>query len=238
MIIIRTASERGHTQSEWLDSYHTFSFGSYHDPEYLGFGNLLVINEDMVKPQSGFGLHSHQNMEIITYVISGEIKHEDSLGDTTLLKSGEIQRMSAGTGIRHSEINPSNENLHFLQIWILPRKNNLPPSYEQNKISTEKNILTLIGSSDGRENTVTINQDVDLYKAHVASKNSIAYSFDEDHYGWIQLIKGSVVVNEVVLNSGDGAAIIEEDKITIEALEDAEFLFFDFLKQKGEAIFD
>jgi quercetin 2,3-dioxygenase len=239
VIIIRKADSRGQTKTEWLQSFHTFSFANYYDPQFLGFGNLLVINEDTVKPGFGFGLHNHEDMEIITYVIEGSIQHKDSTGQTSILKRGEIQRMSAGTGIRHSEINPSSTTpLHFLQIWILPRKLGLTPSYEQKNISQKHNQLIPIGSPEGEENTVKIHQDVNLYSAYNEEKNSIGYSFEQTNYGWLQIVKGNVVLNEEVLRQGDGAAIIDENKIQIESLDQTEFLLFDFEKPASERVYE
>lgn len=233
MILIRKAKDRGRTQTNWLDSYHTFSFADYYDENFLGFGNLLVINEDTIKPNYGFGMHLHQDMEIITYVVKGAIAHQDSLGQSLILKPGEIQRMSAGQGIRHSESNPSaDEELHLLQIWILPKEKGLKPSYEQKRIPERQDELILIGSQGGGEESVTIHQDVNLYSAKLSKNNSIAYVFDDiTNYGWLQLVKGSLFVHDEILEPGDGVAIIEEDKMNMKALENAEFLFFDFKKK-------
>lgn len=229
MMIIRKANERGQTRTDWLQSYHTFSFANYYDENFLGFGDLLVINEDTVQPSSGFGAHSHQDMEIITYVIEGAIAHRDSTGESEILKPGEIQKMSAGEGVTHSEFNPSStEKLHFLQIWIIPRNKGLKPSYEQKKIPQLRNELKLIGSPEGGDSVVTINQNAKLYVAYLDREKSLEYSLNEKEYGWLQLVKGKVQVNNESLSSGDGVAIIDEEKVQIECLENAEFLLFIF----------
>jgi quercetin 2,3-dioxygenase len=239
VIIVRKAETRGQTSNSWLQSFHTFSFGNYYDPQFLGFGNLLVINEDTVKPGFGFGMHAHKDMEIITYVVSGTIQHKDDTGTIATLKAGEIQRMSAGKGIRHSEINPSSdETLHLLQIWILPNATGLIPSYEQKPFHKEDNQLILIVSPEGDQGVVKIHQAVNLFTAFFKKDNSIAYSFDATNYGWLQIIKGNVVLNEELLSAGDGAAIIDEDKIHVASVDESEFLLFDFKKHMHEKIYE
>jgi quercetin 2,3-dioxygenase len=228
MIIIRKNHERGHSQTDWLTSSHTFSFADYFDPQFMGFGTLRVINEDIVQAGMGFGRHPHNNMEIISYVIEGEIEHKDSMGNGSIIKPGEIQRMSAGVGITHSEFNPSDtEQLHFLQIWIKPDIQQIPPSYEQKTIPKDHNKLILIGSKESGSNAIYIHQDVQLFVAYMNSNHSVEYEFKKGRKGWIQLIKGTINVNQNALSVGDGAAITEEDTIFITATEDAEFLLFD-----------
>ncbi|WP_131782436.1 pirin family protein [Legionella gresilensis] len=230
MITTYKSNKRGHSQLGWLDSYHTFSFGSYYDPKFMGFGHLRVINEDTVKPGYGFGKHPHHNMEIISYVISGTLEHKDSMGNGSLIKAGEIQKMSAGTGVEHSEYNLSTtENLHFLQIWIIPEQKQLTPSYEQKIITQEKNKLILIGSPAGTTTAIKIQQDVNLFTAYFESNYSLKYTFLSHRAGWLQLIKGKITLNNHLLIAGDGAAITNENTIVIVCLEDAEFLLFDLV---------
>lgn len=228
MITIRKSAHRGNTQTDWLNSLHTFSFADYYDPQFMGFGTLRVINEDTVKPDNGFGAHAHNNMEIVSYVIEGALEHKDSMGTGSIIKPGEIQRMSAGTGVRHSEFNPSKEApVHFLQIWIIPEKQQQPPSYEQKTIPKEDNKLILIGSPDGGTNTITIHQNVKLFSAHLTKNNSIQYAFEKNRKGWVQLIKGKITLNAESLSAGDGAAITDENTIQIACAEDTELLMFD-----------
>ncbi len=233
MILVRKANQRGVTKTDWLQSFHTFSFADYYDPQFLGFGNLLVINEDTVQPGAGFGLHPHEDMEIISYVVEGMIEHRDSIGQSQVLKAGEIQRMSAGHGIKHSEYNPSHDKpLHFLQIWITPKQKGLEPSYEQKLIPHSQNDLVLLGASEGGNGALKIHQDVNLYYARLLQGNSIAYSFDETSYGWLQVISGNLVCNEEALFAGDGIAIIDESRINVESLSnETMFLLFDFMRK-------
>lgn len=228
MIYIRRSNERGKTQNNWLNSFHTFSFGDYYDPGYMNFGSLRVINEDIVQPGKGFGRHPHNNMEIITYVIDGGLEHQDSMGTHSVIKPGEIQRMSAGTGIEHSEFNYSKTDpVHLLQIWIIPKKQNLTPSYEQKNIQQEKNKLILIASQDGKNGAVKIQQDVKLFVAYHTKDQDIEYEIKNKYGLWVQLVKGEINLNDNELSSGDGAGIFDEEKIAIRAKEDAEFLLFD-----------
>lgn len=228
MIFVRKSNDRGFTHIDWLKSYHSFSFGDYYDPKFMGFGNLRVINEDTVKPAMGFGMHSHRDMEIISYVIEGALEHKDSIGTGSIIKPGEIQRMSAGSGVQHSEFNPSpTQAVHFLQIWILPSKTGVAPSYEQKKIlRSDKNPLVLIGSPQGGENVVTIGQAVSLYSGILDKSDSVKYTF-KGQQGWLQLIKGKLSVNNHELNAGDGMAFQDEKEIVIDSLDKAEFLLFD-----------
>lgn len=228
MISIRKSIDRGTSKTEWLNSFHTFSFADYYDSKFMGIGNLRVINEDTVQPGMGFGKHPHRDMEIISYVVEGSLAHKDSMGTGSTIKPGEIQLMSAGTGVEHSEYNHSNTNpLHFLQIWIIPETTNLTPHYEQKTISKVENQLILIGSRDSHPNAVTIHQDVELYAAYLTETNSVKHVFKPGHQGWLQLIKGSIELNGAKLSAGDGAAIIDEDTIKIQCLQNAELLLFD-----------
>lgn len=228
MISIRKATARGLTHIDWLKSYHTFSFGDYYSPEHMGFSTLRVINEDRVQPGEGFGTHQHRDMEIISYVVSGGLAHKDSMGTGSIIKPGEIQRMSAGKGVSHSEFNASKQEIvHFLQIWIVPSKSGLEPSYEQKKIPTDKiNELILIGSAKGGEHIITIHQEVSLYVAYLKKDNTINYRPQGKHV-WVQLIKGKISVNQEQLEPGDGAQLANEDSLAINSSMDAEFLLFD-----------
>ncbi|MEO0347126.1 MAG: pirin family protein [Pseudomonadota bacterium] len=232
MLAIRPADERGVANFGWLDSRHTFSFGHYHDPRFMGFGPLRVINEDRVKPSQGFGTHGHSDMEIISYVLDGALEHKDSLGTGSIIRPGDVQRMTAGTGVRHSEFNASDEDpVHFLQIWILPEKNGLEPSYEQKAFAAEdkRGQLRLVGSRDGRDGTVTIHQDVDLYASLLDDGESVSYSFAKGRYGWLQVARGSVRLDGNVLTAGDGVALKDASSITIDGVDDAEILLFDMV---------
>lgn len=227
MISVRKANERGLTRIDWLHSQHTFSFGNYYDPSQMGFGPLRVINEDIVKPSQGFGTHQHQDMEIISYVISGTLAHKDSMGTGSFIKPGEIQRMSAGTGVAHSEFNASStEPVHFLQIWLQPSKKGLPPSYEQVTLPVSiKNQLVLIGSPEGGEHCIKIHQKVNLYLGCITAGSNLSHSVRNT--GWIQMIKGQITINNHPLQQGDGAKIESETHLKINCLNDAEFLMFD-----------
>ena len=231
MIKIRRADERGHANYGWLDTYHTFSFNTYHDERFKGFRSLRVINEDKVLAGKGFGTHGHRDMEIISYVVSGALAHKDSTGSEEILRPHEVQRMTAGTGIRHSEFNPhETEDVHFLQIWILPEKNGLTPDYEQTFFSPEskKGKLKLVASKAGTDGSVTINQDVSLYASILDKSEMVSYELAENRHSWIQVVKGSLELNGEFLNASDGAAISDEKLLEIKALEDeTEFLLFD-----------
>lgn len=229
MISIRKASNRGLTQIDWLKSFHTFSFGEYYDPNHMGFGTLRVINEDRVKPGMGFGTHQHRDMEIISYVISGTLEHKDSMGTGSIIKPGEIQRMSAGKGVAHSEFNASQtEPVHFLQIWITPALKDLKPSYEQKTLPQDKfNELLMIGSEKGGRHAIIIHQKAELYVAYLKAQGSVTHEFKQHHKGWLQLIKGQVSINEKILHEGDGAGFLIAGSVTIIGVEDAEFLLFD-----------
>ena len=226
MINLRPAEERGHFDHGWLNTYHTFSFADYYDPEFMGFRSLRVINEDRVEPGRGFGTHSHRDMEIISYVLEGELAHRDSMGTGSVIRPGEVQRMSAGTGVLHSEMNPSDsEPVHFLQIWILPERRSLEPEYEQKSFAPGE--LRLVGSPDGRDGSITIHQDVKLYASTLKDVASIVHRLAPERYGWIQVIRGEVEVNGQRLHTSDGAAVENEETLTMVGDRDAEFLLFD-----------
>ncbi len=230
MITLRRSDERGQTKLDWLDSRHTFSFGEYHDRRTMGFHALRVINEDRVGPGKGFGTHSHRDMEIVTYVLEGAVEHKDSMGNQTVIVPGEAQRMSAGTGISHSEYNPSKtEPVHFLQIWILPERENLPPSYEQRTFDMDKGSRRwiLVAAGDGRDGAVTVHQDVNLSVAVLLAGQQISYRLKPGRHAWLQAARGSATLNGAQLNEGDGVAVSEEEILEIRAVEAAEILLFD-----------
>ena len=230
MQTIRHASERGTANFGWLDSKHTFSFGHYYDPEHMGFGPLRVINEDRVTPGQGFATHGHSDMEIISYVLDGALEHKDSLGTGSVIRPGDVQRMTAGTGVRHSEYNASDTDpVHFLQIWILPEKNGLEPSYEQTSFPAEekRGRLRLVGSRDGREGSVTIHQDVDLYSTLLGAGDEVRHTLAAGRKGWVQIARGSAELNGARLGPGDGVAVDGPSDIVLTGLSDAEILLFD-----------
>jgi redox-sensitive bicupin YhaK (pirin superfamily) len=226
--IIRSES-RGGADHGWLQAKHTFSFADYHDPARVRFGKLRVINEDRIAPGQGFGTHPHNDMEIITYVISGAIEHKDSMGNGTVIPAGDVQRMTAGTGVLHSEFNHSqDEELHLLQIWIFPEENGLEPGYEQTLFPREAklNRLCLIGSRDGREDSVTIHQDVDLYASLLESGKQVTLDGVADRRVFIQVVSGELRINGELVGAGDGMQIRQEDSVNITALSESEFLLF------------
>lgn len=230
MITLRRNDERGSTKLNWLDSRHTFSFGDYYDRRQMGFRHLRVINEDRVHPGAGFPTHSHQDMEIITYVLEGAVAHKDSTGTSSILRAGDVQRMSAGTGISHSEYNPSqSEPVHFLQIWILPGQKGLKPGYEQRSFELNKNpgIWVRVATRDARDGSVKVHQDVDLSLALLPEGREISYSLKPGRHAWMQATRGSVTLNSTPLNAGDGAAVSEAEILEVRALETAEVLLFD-----------
>jgi quercetin 2,3-dioxygenase len=230
MISVRPAAERGHARHGWLDSRHTFSFADYHDPRYMGFRQLRVINEDRVQPGRGFGTHSHQDMEILSYVLDGALEHRDSLGTGSIIRPHEVQRMSAGTGVSHSEFNASQTDVvHFLQIWILPEPRGLPPSYEQRAFTPEeaRGRLRLVAARDGRENAVTIHQDVSVYVTLLEHDQRVAHALAPGRHAWIQVARGAVSVNGTTLGAGDGVALSGEERIELTAAGPAEALLFD-----------
>jgi len=230
MITLRKSEDRGHANRGWLDSYHTFSFANYYDRNYMNFRSLRVINEDVISPGKGFGTHGHSDMEIITYVLEGALEHKDSLGTGAAIKPGEVQRMSAGTGIQHSEFNHSQtEPVHLLQIWLLPDTNGLPPSYEQRDfpVAERHKNLRLVAARDARDGAVKIHQDVDLYAAILDKKSRVSHTLQPNRHAWVQVARGAVLLNGLTLEKGDGAAVSDEAELVIEAAEDAEFLLFD-----------
>jgi len=231
MIAIRPASERGVANHGWLDSRHTFSFASYYDPAHMGFGKLRVINEDKVAPGAGFDTHGHGDMEIVSYVLDGVLAHKDNIGNGSEIRPGDVQRMSAGTGILHGEYNHSpTDPVHFLQIWILPDTTGLEPSYEQVHFpaAEKQGNLRLVGSRDGREGSVTIHQDVDLYATLLGTNETVTFLVRDDRHAWIQVARGSVRASDRVLTAGDGAAVTEPTELALTGLsEDAEVLLFD-----------
>jgi len=230
MITVRKAAQRGTTKIDWLDSRHTFSFGDYYDPSWMGFGPLRVINEDFVKPGQGFGMHPHRDMEIITYIVSGALEHRDSLGTGSVIRPGDVQRMTAGTGIRHSEFNPSADDVvHLLQIWIVPEQTNLKPSYEQKAIADDqkRNRLRLIAARVGRDGAVTIRQDADVYAALLDPEVKCAHKLAPNRGAWLQVIRGAVTINRTILSAGDGAAIENEPSLEIQATQPSELMLFD-----------
>jgi redox-sensitive bicupin YhaK (pirin superfamily) len=231
MINIRRSDERGGGNYGWLDTKYTFSFNTYYDPRFIGFRNLRVINEDYVAANQGFGTHGHANMEIITYVVEGALAHKDSTGGEEVLRPHEVQRMTAGTGIQHSEFNPSEtEKVHLYQIWILPEKDGLTPGYEQTYFApeTKRNTLKLVASPGGDDGSVKINQDVKLYSSILAKDETVSHELAENRHAWIQIVKGSVELNGEILHASDGAAISHERVLRIKSLADeTEFLLFD-----------
>lgn len=227
MITIRRTGERGHFDHGWLDTYHTFSFADYHDENFMGFRALRVINDDRVAPGRGFGTHGHRDMEIVTVVIDGALAHRDSMGTGSIIRPGEVQRMSAGTGVMHSEMNASLEDpVRLLQIWILPEQRGITPSYEQKEFSEEerRNRLRLVGSRDAREGSVKIHQDVSLYSS-ILDGETLTHTFTPGRYGWLQVARGNVEINGQQLNEGDGAAIANEETIAVGG--SGEILLFD-----------
>ncbi|MES2899966.1 MAG: pirin family protein [Pseudomonadota bacterium] len=230
MLEIRKSEERGAADHGWLQSQHTFSFGSYRDARHQGFGPLLVINEDRVAPGQGFGTHGHSDMEIISYVLEGALEHKDSLGTGSVLHYGDVQRMSAGTGVRHSEFNGSaTEPVHFLQIWIQPNVAGIPPSYEEKHFAPESKLgqLRLIASSDGRDGSVLMHQDAAIYAALLGAGDRLTHTVQPGRNVYVHLIRGRVLVNGVALKGGDALKITEETGITLEQADAAEVLLFD-----------
>jgi redox-sensitive bicupin YhaK (pirin superfamily) len=230
MIAFRDRMARGQTRTGWLDSRHTFSFGQYQDPAHMGFRSLRVINEDRVIPGAGFPRHGHSDMEIISYVLEGALEHKDSLGNGTVIRPGDVQRMSAGTGILHSEFNPSKvDPVHFLQMWIMPDRAGLPPSYEQKAFPIEerRGRLRLVAGPDNRGSTITVHQDARLFVANLEVNERVVHEIEPGRGIWLQLARGIVTVNGTEMREGDGAAVEDEPAIAVEADTDAEFLLFD-----------
>ena len=230
MIALRKSAERGYADHGWLKSFHTFSFANYYDPEHMGFGPLRVINEDRVDPGQGFGKHPHRDMEIISYVLDGELEHKDSIGTGSVIRPGDVQRMSAGTGVTHSEYNPSPKNpVHFLQIWIEPAERGIKPSYEQKFFSAadKRGKLRIVASPDGREGSVTINQDAYLYAALVDGPESVSHQLAEGRRAYVHVARGSATVNGRPLRAGDALKVDSESNIEIGEGRNAEVLLFD-----------
>jgi hypothetical protein len=230
MIRIRRSDERGRADHGWLDTRHTFSFGGYYDPAYMGFRSLRVLNDDRVVPGAGFPTPPHRDMEIVSYVVEGALAHEDSLGTGSTIRPGDVQRMSAGTGVTHSEFNPSDtEGARFLQIWILPERQGLPPSYEQKHFPDEERTgrLCLVASPEGKEGSITIRQDASIFAALLKERESVRHEFAAGRHGWLQVVRGGVDLGAQRLEEGDGAAISGERSIEIAGRGDAEVLFFD-----------
>ena len=230
MLTVRKADERGHANHGWLDTWHTFSFADYHDPREMGFGALRVINDDKVEPGQGFGMHGHRDMEIITYVLDGALEHTDSMGNGSIIRPGNVQRMSAGTGVRHSEFNPSSgERVHLLQIWIEPRITGVRPGYEEKQFGTADKTgrLRLIASPDGREGSVTIHQDAYVHASVLDGKDAVTHRLAPGRRAYVHVARGAVKVNGVELKGGDGAKITGESEIGFSGAKQAELLLFD-----------
>jgi redox-sensitive bicupin YhaK (pirin superfamily) len=230
MIRIRKADERGRTRLGWLESYHTFSFGTYYDPQHPGFRTLRVINEDRVQPGQGFGTHSHRDMEIISYVLDGALEHRDSLDNGSVIRPGDVQLMRAGTGVMHSEYNPSSEDfVHFLQIWILPDEQGLAPAYEQRHfpLDERRNVLRRVASRNGRDDSLRLHQDAELYATILEHGHSVSHELAEGRHAWVQVARGRVRLNGLSLQEGDGAALSDEPRAEIVADGAAELLVFD-----------
>jgi redox-sensitive bicupin YhaK (pirin superfamily) len=229
MIRIRKSEERGHANHGWLDSHHTFSFANYFDPKHTHFRSLRVLNEDRVSGGQGFGMHPHRDMEIISYVVSGVLEHKDSMGSRALMQAGDVQRISAGTGILHSEYNASPvEPVHFLQIWITPDESNVTPGYGEGSFQRiESGRLHLIASKTGRAKSIPIHQDADVHLARLSAGEAIEHQFAPGRSGWLQVIEGDITANGANLGPGDGAAIINEERVSVQSAGNSHFLFFD-----------
>lgn len=230
MIQVRRSNERGAVDMGWLKAQHSFSFGDYYDPEHMGFGNLRVINEDRIEPAKGFGTHGHKDMEIVTYMIEGELEHKDNMGNGSVIRRGEVQRMSAGTGVMHSEFNHSEQDrAHLLQIWILPERTGISPGWEEKLFSKDDkhNRLRLIASRDAREDSLQIHQSLDLFATILDKGRTLTHKMQEDHRGWIQVVNGQLDVNGTSLDKGDGAAIERLTELQMSAVTNTEFLLFD-----------
>jgi len=230
MLMVRKAEERGHANHGWLDTWHTFSFADYQDPREMGFGPLRVINDDKVQPGQGFGTHGHRDMEIITYVLEGALEHKDSMGNGSIIRPGNVQRMSAGTGVRHSEFNPSrDERVHLLQIWIEPNVTGVQPGYEEKQFgpAEKKGQLRLIASPDGRAGSVTIHQDATVYASMLDGKDAVTHRLASGRRAYVHVARGSVKVNGTPLKGGDGVRIENESSIELKDAREAEVLLFD-----------
>lgn len=226
---IRRASERGHAQHGWLDTYHTFSFANYYDPQWMGFRSLRVINDDLVMPGMGFGTHPHRDMEIITYILSGALEHKDSMGNGRVIRTGDVQYMAAGAGVQHSEFNPSNdEAVHLLQIWIQPDTKGVKPRYaEKSCKDAAPGMLNLVTSKTGRDGSIAIHQDADLWLAKLDAGSRVAHELAADRHAWIHVAEGEVSLNDKILNGGDAAAISQEGELELTATKPTQVLLFD-----------
>ncbi len=230
MIQIRRAEDRGHADHGWLQAYHTFSFAGYHDPAFRGFRSLRVMNEDRIQPGQGFGTHPHHDMEIVTYVLEGALEHKDSMGNGEVLRPSEFQRMSAGTGITHSEFNPSaTDPTHLYQIWLLPKHKGIAPSYEQKRFPDAQrlNRLCLVASPDGQGESLHIHQDARVHLASLDAGRYVTHALTHERHAWLQVLRGAVKLNGQALGTSDGAAVSEKTKLTIEASEPSEVMLFD-----------
>jgi redox-sensitive bicupin YhaK (pirin superfamily) len=227
-IIVRRSDERGHVQMEWLDTYHTFSFGEYFDPKHVQFRTLRVINEDVVQPSQGFGMHPHRDMEIVTYIVSGTLKHKDNMDNEGLIKAGDVQHMTAGKGVLHGEFNPSDkEAVHLLQIWIVPNKTGLTPSYAQMTLPPLEEGLKLFAADEEKAGVMHIHQNARIYRGFFKTNGEYAYHTSVDRGIWIQVIKGELALKETTLKKGDGVSIENASIIELKAKQDSEFLLFD-----------
>jgi redox-sensitive bicupin YhaK (pirin superfamily) len=230
MIVIRKSEERGHFDFGWLNTYHTFSFDQYYDPRFMAFRSLRVINEDRVHAGRGFPTHGHRDMEIITYVLEGALEHKDSMGTGSVIRPGDVQKMSAGTGVRHSEANPSkDEPVHLLQIWIMPDTEGIKPDYQQKRFDDEekRGRLRLVASPDGSDDSITIQQDAQVFATLLDAEQQVVNELKPNRHAWVQVARGGVEVNGQTLNQGDGAAISNETQVKLVGLEPSEILLFD-----------
>ena len=230
MLTVRPSEERGAFDHGWLDTKHTFSFADYQDPRHMGFRSLRVINEDVVAPGKGFGTHGHRDMEIITYVLDGALQHRDSMGNGSIIRPGDVQRMTAGTGVTHSEFNPSaGEQVHLLQIWILPERSGLPPGYEQRTFSADerRDRLKLVASRSARDGSLTVHQDADLFAAFLSPGQELVHALGPTRHAWVQVARGALAVNGTEVAAGDGVALSEEPRVVLRAEQPTEILLFD-----------
>lgn len=230
MLVIRKAGDRGHANHGWLDSYHTFSFGNYYDPRHMGMSNLRVINDDTVAPGGGFATHGHKDMEIISYVLEGALEHKDSMGNGSVIRPGDVQRMSAGTGVSHSEYNHSmSEPVHFLQIWLQPNAMGIEPSYDQRHFPVEerRGRWVVMVSPDGRNGSIVTHQDALIIGALLTAGEDMEYRFDADRQGYLHLVRGQLQVGNIILRQGDGLKVEDHELLELKGIADAEILLFD-----------
>jgi redox-sensitive bicupin YhaK (pirin superfamily) len=230
MIRVQPANKRGHFNHGWLDTFHTFSFGDYYEPARMGFRSLRVINEDRVKPGQGFGMHGHRDMEIITYVLEGALEHKDSLGNGSIIRPGELQHMTAGTGVRHSEFNPSAEQMvHLYQIWLLPHRQGLTPAYDQRSFSEDerRGRFRLVASPEGADGSLIIRQDARLYLSTLIDGDEVTHRLEAGRVAWLQVLRGTIGLDGNALKAGDGVAVTDERAVTLRATTSAEVLLFD-----------